>query len=249
MKQFALATLLATAGFAPLTDARAEPLPATTPAEAATPRWRGTSELGLASSSGNTDSQTVNGKFSLAHVDGTWKQDVALSFLYGKQDDVESAYRYGLSGNAGRRVGDRHYVSGAMRTERDHFATYEYQSTASLGYGFEAIRGDTTQLTVEIGPGYRWSKLQDQRIHENGVVARGHLAFGHKLNDATSVYDTLLIESGVDNTFTRNDLGLKVRMTDALALKAGLELRHNSNVQPGTRTTDTLTTVNIIHSF
>ncbi|MBM7092940.1 DUF481 domain-containing protein, partial [Streptomyces sp. S12] len=106
-----------------------------------------------------------------------------------------------------------------------------------------------THLTFEVGPGYRWAKLQDLREHKNEAIARGFIDFGHKLTETTSVYNTLLIEAGSDNTYARNDLGLLVKMTDALALKAGVEVRHNTDVLPGTKKTDTLTTMNVVYGF
>ena len=47
----------------------------------------------------------------------------------------------------------------------------------------------------------------------------------------------------------RNDIGVLVKMTDALALKAGVETRHNNDVLPGVKKTDTLTTVNVVYGF
>lgn len=211
--------------------------------------WSGTGELGLALSKGNTDSQTLIGKLKLAKEDTQWKHSAGISFLYGKQDDVESANRYELFGSSAYRLSARSYVFGSARNERDHFTANEYQWTAAVGYGFEAIKSKDTHLTFEIGPGYRWAKLQDVQVHRNEPIVRGYMDFGHKLTETTSVYDTLLIEAGSDNTYARNDLGLLVEMTDALALKAGLEVRHNTDVIPGTKKTDTLTTLNVVYGF
>jgi putative salt-induced outer membrane protein len=211
--------------------------------------WSGTGELGLAISKGNTDSETLVGKFALKREDAVWRHVIGASFLYGKNDDLENAYRYEYFADSGYRMGERSYLFGALRNERDHFATHEYQWTVSAGYGYEAIKSDTTHLIFEAGPGYRWAKLQDVRVHNNETVARGIIDFGHQLTETTSVYDKLLVEAGRDNTFARNDLGLKVKMTEALALKAGLEVRHNTDVLPGTKRTDTLTTVNVAYDF
>ncbi|MGH8073231.1 MAG: DUF481 domain-containing protein [Lysobacter sp.] len=211
--------------------------------------WSGNGELGLALSHGNTDSQTLIGKLGLSRDDERWKHEVGLAFLYGQQDDIESAYRYEAFGKSHRRFGERRRVFGSARTERDHVAAYEYQSTLAFGYSHEAVKTEATHLDFEIGPGYRWSKLQDVRVHENGGVVRGNMDFGHRFNTSTSVYDTLLVEAGRDNTFVRNDVGVLVKMTDALALKAGVEVRHNTDVLPGIHRTDTLTTVNVSYGF
>lgn len=216
---------------------------------AAEDSWSGVGELGLAIAKGNSDNQTFNAKLGLAKSTEKWKHDVGAAFLYGKSDGLESARRYEVFGTSGYRLTDRSYLFGAARHQRDHFAGDEYQWTAAGGYGYEAIKSDTTKLTFEIGPGYRWSKVRDLRIHNNEAIARGFMDFGHKFSDTASVYDTLLIEAGSDNTFARNDLGVLVKMNDALALKAGIEVRHNTDVPVGVKKTDTLTTVSVVYGF
>jgi len=211
--------------------------------------WSGAGELGLAISKGNTDSQTIVGKMALRKEDALWKHALRAAFLYGESDELETARRYELFASSGRRTGERSRVFGSARTERDRFSATEYQSTVSMGYGVDAIDSDTTQLTFEIGPGYRWSKAQGVREHDNGGIVRGGMEFTHQLTATTTLYDTLLIEAGDENTFARNELGLQVKMTDALALKAGFEVRHNTERADDRRRTDTLTTVNVVYGF
>ena len=212
-------------------------------------RWSGTGELGLAIAKGNTDSQTLVGKLGGKRTQGPWTYTAGVGFLQGEADGDETAYRYEAFGNAARDLNAKSYIVGGLRTERDHYASYEYQSVASASYGFRAIDNDKTKLTFEAGAGYRWSKLQDLRVHENGVIGRGMVDFKHQFNDNVAFYDNLLVESGKDNTFARNDVGVMVKMTDALALKAGVETRHNTDVLPGVKKTDTLTTVNVVYGF
>ena len=218
-------------------------------ASAAEEDWSGSGELGLAISKGNTDSETVVGKFKLAREDDTWRHAVLASFLYGTSDGLENARRYELFGSSGYRFAERHYVFGSGRNERDHFSSDEYQTTIAGGYGFEAFMSEETKLVFEIGPGYRWSKEQDVRVHNNEAIARGFMDFSHQLTETTRLFDTLLIESGGDNTFVRNEFGVQVRMTDALALKDGFEIRHNTDVSDDRRRTDRLTTVNVVYGF
>ena len=59
----------------------------------------------------------------------------------------------------------------------------------------------------------------------------------------------LLVESGEYNTFAQNDLGVSVTMNSHLALKAGWQARHNSDVAPDRKRTDTLTTMNVVYRF
>lgn len=223
-------------------------LPATTFASDSA-GWNGSGEFGLAAATGNVDNQTLNARLALNHDSGGWKHAFGASFLYGKSDGTESAWRYELFGTTGRRLGDRSYVFGSLRTERDHFAGNEYRWSGSGGYGYEALSGERTRLTFEIGPGYTLSKRQGRQDTDNRGIVRGHTDFKHAFNPNTSVYDVLLVEAGADNTFARNDFGLQVKMSAAMSLKAGFEMRHNSVVPEGVKNTDTLTTLNMVYGF
>lgn len=211
--------------------------------------WTGNGELGLAISKGNTDNETFVGKANLAYSDDTWKHAFGVAGQYAKDDGEETARRYELFGTSGRRLSERSYIWGSVRNERDHYTSYEYQWTTAVGYGYEAIKNDTQHLTFEIGPGYRWSKDQGMQVHHNETIGRGMIDYGYKLTSTTSLVDTLLVESGSDNTFIKNLFGLQVAMSERLALKAGLETRHNTEVDPDTKKTDNLTTVNIVYNF
>ncbi len=212
-------------------------------------RWSGTGELGLAISKGNTDTQTLVGKLNASRTHGEWTYSAGAGFLRGESDGVESAYRYDAFASAARDLTERSYILGGLRTERDHYSSYEYQNVAAISYGYRAIDNETTRLTLEAGAGYRWSKFQDVREHDNSAIFRGGLNFRHNFNENVALYDDLLVEAGKNNTYIRNDLGVLVKMTDALALKAGVEARHNTDVQPGIKKTDTLTTLNVVYGF
>lgn len=211
--------------------------------------WSGRGELGLASASGNTDSQTLIARLDLGREDERDAQALGATFQYGRSDGRDSAYRYELSGNLRHQFHSRSHMSASLRHQRDHFATNEYQWALAVGFGLTLMEEDDDHLRVEIGPGYRFAKLQDVRVHKNEAIVRGHLDFARRLSKTTSIYDTFLIEAGQNNTYARNDLGVQVQVSKALALKAGIEVRHNTEVLPGRERTDTLTTVNLVYGF
>ena len=61
--------------------------------------------------------------------------------------------------------------------------------------------------------------------------------------------DRFLIESGSDNTYIQNDLGLEVTIKGSLGLRVGYQVRHNTDVTPGLEKTDTLTTLGLIYEL
>lgn len=227
--------------------------------------WTGTGELGLALAHGNARSESVNVKLDFRREDERWKRRFQVAALRGKGevtgdfdgDGVEeesfelNANRYEVAASSGYKFDESDYVVGALRYENDDFSAFEYQATASAGYGHKFIEDERTALLTEVGPGLRRSRDAETGEVENGAIVRGLLDFKHKLTENSELFNTLLVESGSDNTYLQNDFGVTVAMNEAFALKAGLQARHNTDVdeEAGVEKTDTLTTVNLVYSF
>jgi putative salt-induced outer membrane protein len=234
--------------------------------EASAPEgWTGTGELGFALSRGNARSESLNAKLAFGRETEQWKHDWHASALRAKGEvsgDFDgdgvaeeryelNANRYELGASSGYKFNARSYAVGSGRYENDDFSPYEYQATLALGYGHQIIDSERTKLSAEIGPGFRRARVAGTGETERGAIARARAEFSHQLTGNTQLFDTLLVESGSDNTFAQNDLGISVAMNEAFALKAGLQVRYNSEVDAaaGVKKTDTLTTLNLVYSF
>lgn len=218
--------------------------------------WKGVGELGLAIARGNARSETVNAKLAFDFEDERYKHNVYASVVRNKGevvvDGVEefelSANRYELGASSGYKLSERSYLSGSLRYENDDFAAFEHQTTVAASFGYQAIKSDATQLSLELGPGYRRAELVSGTT-DSSLIVRGHLNWSHQLTETTQLIDTLLVEAGEDNTFIKNEIGAAVKVSDALALKTTLQLRHNTDVAPGIDKTDRLLTTNLVYSF
>lgn len=198
------------------------------------------------------------------------KGEVTTPVVVGGQlDNVKSydttANRYEAGASMGYKFDERSYVVGALRYENDDFSPYDYQAVASIGYGYTVLKTASDELSVEVGPGYKRYRLNDvvgpdidpitgdgivHRFGSDGeIIGRGLLAYKHNLTDSTSFVDTLLVEAGSDNTFVQNDAGLSVAINKAFALKLAYQVRHNTDVLPGTKKTDQLITTNLVYNF
>lgn len=236
--------------------------------------WSGSGEFGFASATGNSRSQNVNAKLGLNQENEQWKNSFFVDALRSKsqQTVVDSAgntveqfnttaNRYDGGASVGLKLDPRSYIVGAARYEHDDFGANLWQGIVSLGYGYIALKDERNELSFEIGPGYKRYRPADVDVVVDGVlvpqrqatqsemVARGLVNYKYKLTANTAFEDTLLMEAGSKNTYLQNDAGLAVSMTKKLALKVGFQVRHNSDVQPGTKKMDTLTTTNLVYSF
>lgn len=246
--RFAIATLLSLAAISP--TAVAAP-------------WTGQGELGLAAARGNARSENLNAKLDFLNEDDQWKHAFNVSVLRAKgevtgdfdgdgvtEESYElNANRYTLGASSAMKMNERSSWIAALRHEKDDFASYETQSTFSIGYGYTVFNTDETALTLELGPGFRRAKVAATGETESSMIARGLVDYRLSLTANTDLTNALLIESGSDNTFAQNTFGVAVAMNDKLALKFGLEARYNSESTPGTKSTDTLTTMNLVYSF
>ena len=82
---------------------------------------------------------------------------------------------------------------------------------------------------------------------EDGVIFRGDIGFEHQMTETTKIVDRFLVETGSDNTYLQNDLGLEVTINGWLGLRVGYQVRHNTDVPPGIEKTDTLTTIGLMY--
>ena len=235
--------------------------------------WSGTGEAGLSVASGNTKSQNLNAKLDLKFNDDQWKDDFYLLALRNKADvtDATGATRYDLTANRyeagasfGYKFDERSYLVGAGRYEHDEFSPYDYQYILSLGYGYQALKNASDELAFEVGAGYKVVQatsvevinpapppdfLQVKPDSDSNAVFRGKMEYKHAFSDTVSFVDVLVLEAGSGNKFLQNDAGLAVRMNSHLALKAGLQTRHNSEVAAGFKKTDELFTTNLVYNF
>ncbi|MGJ4730195.1 DUF481 domain-containing protein [Luteimonas sp. SDU101] len=259
-----LATLLLTCASLPALAAEADAVDAVDAVDVAE-GWTGTGELGFALSRGNARSESLNTRLAFTREDARWQHRLHAAALRARSessgdfdgDGIEdqryalSANRFELGGSSGYRFDPRHSLVGSLRYEHDDFSAWEQQATASLNYGRLMVDNERTRLSGEIGPGLRRARSAETGESVGDAILRARAELSHRLTGNTQLLNTLLVESGADNTFAQNDLAISVAMSDKLALKAGLQTRHNTEVDEaaGVRRTDTLTTLNLVYSF
>lgn len=236
--------------------------------------WTGSGEFGFASSYGNSRSENINAKLGLSQENDMWKNNFFLNGLrskgevevqdqYGNEVDrlTTTANRYDSGASVGFKLDPRSYIVTAARYEHDDFGANLWQGIVSVGYGYIALKTESTELSFEAGPGFKQYRPADVTEEVNGVnakvqqntqseaVGRGLINYKYRLTANTALEDTLLMEAGSKNKYYQNDIGVSVSMTKKMALKLGYQVRYNSDVQPGTDSTDTLVTTNLVYNF
>lgn len=211
--------------------------------------WSGSGEFGLVFARGNSDTETLNGDLNLEYTRGKWLNATSLAFLRSETDGDLDANRFVAANDTRYALSQRSYVIGTARYDRDEFSAFDYQASASIGYGRKLIDRERQTFSIEAGPGIRYSKRRLSGETDTNLIGRAAADYRLAISETSAFTNATLVEAGSANTFLENETALTVAINDKLALKTAFSVRHNTDVEGDREKTDYLTTVNIVYSF
>jgi len=212
--------------------------------------WSGSGELGLVSTSGNTNSFALNAKLGFVKTTENWRHRFAGTALATSEDGIQDNERYTAEVQSDRKLTEKSYLFGVYRYDADKFGAYDPSQTASIGYGRQLMKSEKHALKAEVGGGYRKLKQRIDGATSNEIILRVMLDDSWQVFKTTTWTNRLLVETGSENTFLLFNTDAAIALTDRFAVKIGFEVRNNSSVPPGdTEKTDTITTVNLVYGF
>lgn len=210
--------------------------------------WGGEAELGLVTTSGNTETTTANFKGKLENKRVQWHHLFALETLHSNSANNSTAERYLLTAKSDYKISDASYAFGRFSYEDDRFSGFDYRATETLGYGRHLINTETFKLDAESGLGVRQSKPEAGSSDSEGIV---YLSGNFKwdLSQTSVLTQDLFTEIGEDATITKSVTGLKSQINGSLAMKITYTAKQTSKVPLGVEKTDTETAVTLVYSF
>lgn len=214
--------------------------------EAAEQTWEATSELGYVMTDGNSDTETLNAKFSGSTSYNDWTHSLTLEAMNASSNDVRSSEKYLAQAQSDYKISKRSYALGVVTWEKDRFGSFDHSTSIALGAGFKAIDNDEMKLKFELAPGYR--KIVDHNGNdEEDAIVRAAESFSWKFSETSKLTQTLNTESGDSNTITRFGIGLTSQVSGDLSMKLGHNIKHNSDVPAGTKSVDRETVVTLVY--
>ena len=190
--------------------------------------WTVTAGAGLALTSGNTDTSTVNASYEVIYDPQT--RHVVRSdglMIRGETEDELSADRLGFNVRHEYQLNERTYVFSQNRFLRDRFKSIDYLVAPAGGIGYGVVDTPETKVAFDIGLGGVW-----ERNLGVPVAASGSLTIGETLAQVVTATTTLTQSfSGLWKTTDFGDslhvlsLGLSANDVDAHAAQ-GRTARH-----------------------
>ena len=222
-------------------------------------------ELGFISTSGNTETTSLQGRLNVKQELEKFRNSFIAEALYAEDEvtieaDGETrtetqttAERYFLSAQSDFKLNKEHkgiFVFGSY--EQDEFSNFEYQATVAIGYSDRIFSKETTYLSYSLGPGMAFNEVQETgETNELGVL-RAAAEYFVQISENAKFTQTLSSEipfDSDDNRKTKAESALTANITSGLALKVSFVVDHNSEVSEGVEKTDTRSAVTLVYSF
>ncbi|PIE09668.1 MAG: hypothetical protein CSA72_11340 [Rhodobacterales bacterium] len=211
--------------------------------------WSGSLSASTSMTSGNTDNVDVAAGMRLNHFDGKNGHRIALAYGFSDKDDTTTKDELLFGYDYTREIGSNLYAFGKTTVAYDKFDTYKYDAFLGAGVGYRIVNTGKTQWSIQGGPGYRYAEdnAGNAVIEEAAVSLSSY--YSNKLTPTVFLTnDTDVLWSETD-TAVKNELGVNVAMTDALALRTSLTTEYKDNPAPGYKHTDNTLGMSVVYSF
>lgn len=220
-----LRTLFQSAGLTVLLIGIAGGAAAQTPPPAPSGPWTGSIGGGVALTSGNTDTSTINVSYDVTY-DPKTKNVVKSDALYlkGKRDGELIVNRLGFNVRDQYNLGPHAFAFGQFQYLRDTFKAIDYLVAPTAGLGYKVVDTPRTSFNVDGGVGGVWEKNPGSEVKTSGAVTASERVT-QKLSDTANLVEQL---SGLWKTSDAGDalytfgIGLIASLTAKSQLKVEL---------------------------
>ena len=227
----------------------AEAQPAPVAQSASANGWNGEFSVGGTFATGNTQRKSSDADMRLNHREGRLEDRFHLGGTMAWETGNTVAQRVAASAQGRFDWKPRTYTYGLAEFTDDRFSGFRYEAAVSAGIGYRLIDAPRTSLTVDIGPGYRWSEVREAGDTEREVFARLGSTFRHDLSGNARVTNEAVLSYDEVRTRIEDTVAVTSKLIGSLAGRASFNVRFNSDPPANIKATDTLTKLSIVYEF
>ena len=210
--------------------------------------WKASAELGFVTTSGNTETETLNAKAIASTDREKWRHKGQMTALKSSDAVNTTAQKYTLMGKSDYKLEGKNFLFGVVTYEDDKFSGYDYRITEAIGYGRRVIEETNMTLDLEIGPGSRQSKL-DSGESDSEAMLRVAANYAWTISKTSKFSEALTVEAGEDVTVTKSVTSLASQIEGNLSMKITFTYKNTSEVPVGLDETDTETAITLVYNF
>lgn len=208
----------------------------------------GNVRLGYLATSGNTDSESGNARARIDYRTGKWTHTGTGGAIGSREEGDTTAESYELGARTNYDFNQYDFAFGRLAWRKDKFGGIDEQFSQTAGYGRRLLSTERHRWNVELGAGARQATRRDGES-ENEAILRLGSDYRLRFNDNTTLTADLGVESGADNTITEFEVALRSQLLSRFAFVGSYTIRYNTDVPPGSTSTDRYTALSLEYSF
>lgn len=210
--------------------------------------WKGRAEVGGFITTGNTDSAGASVVLDAEREGLQWRHKFRARADYQENLGLTVRERYLAAYEPNFKFDERAYVYGVAQYESDRFLGYTDRATLSSGFGYSVLKGRTTQLDVEVGPGIRLTAFTDNRTETN-PSARGSLDFRWQMIAGLSLRQQAAAYVERFNSTISSTTALNAKLLGPLSAQFSYNVQFESMPPVGRENTDTVSRASLVYTF
>lgn len=217
--------------------------------------WAHESEVGIATVSGNTTSETYNLKQKTTYAFGLNSLTLTARYLQSEVDGVQGSKNWDAAVRYDREVSSRTSIFASHGLESDIFAGYVQRNNYDIGAKYDIAKSDATKWFAELGYRYTYNLFSgpaDGRDTINHLV-RGYTEISQNLSDKTALRFWVEYLPNVEDfgeSRVNFEPSIVSQLSDIFSLKTGYLVKYQSEiVAPVTRHADKFLTTALVTKF
>ena len=231
-------------------------------------KWEASIEFGYVAVSGNTETDSLNGRFSVNYEIEKWRHGGFLATQSSSSfdrltGDESDARKLTAQAKSDYKLSQRAYAFGILDYDDTQDSGFDYQASIAFGGGYSFIKNDKHLLDAELGFGKRESKTtfipdnpdtidvneESPSISNSETISRLAGLYKWKISKTANFEQKLSLEIGEDNDVSKSETSLSAKIVDDLALKVSYSAKHQSEVPVGNENLETVSSFTVVYTF
>ncbi|MEM9013641.1 MAG: DUF481 domain-containing protein [Pseudomonadota bacterium] len=211
--------------------------------------WEGKIQAGASFASGNSDNAAVGLSVDAARAAGAFTHNINAYIDVAESDGETNQKRWGAAYKLDYNFSERTYAFGRVSFEEDQFSGYSYRLFTGAGLGHFIQKSEPFTWSVEAGPGYRYSPLDDSPDVEEEFAIYGASQTDWLIREGVLFEQDFFVTWTSPTTTLQSITALTTNLTEALSTGISFEYRYETDPPAGTENEDITARATLSYGF
>ena len=211
--------------------------------------WNTTAQLGIASSTGDTDEQSVALGIAMSRDFDKWEHDFNLDFDLARSQGVTTRRRVLGRLNTLYTAWDNLFISNYLETDFNKFSGFDYRILDSIALGVKILESERQSLRLEGGPGVRFNAFENSDETSTEFLGRVSSTYELKVTENIDFKDQASVVFGSDSITFDNRASLGAQINSSLAARLSFQMQYDSDTPLDAAAWDTITRATLVYKF